>query len=302
LIAKCQAEGKDLEGMDYEEPSEVAQFQSLLDMLMKKLEGLETCSLFSMADEHLENLNISESDVLKLKPNCTLYAAETDSIGEDDHWSANGLYRHLCMLEGLVPQTNEAAARLWINAFFFRVASLLPGSSNSKIVLNIEQNVLPVARDPTIFSFLFGFVNFTAILTTEAHAQLLLMNGPKLKTLSAQDQALFVIEAKGPNQRLESHIPQAICEMYACARHISKTIFRGALTNGHSWIFLILILNEDGNGGKYFQSDRIQVLDVNNGISSVSHQGSSLIAAIIAHWIQHSHEEIGTEDYFELCT
>ncbi|KAF8346732.1 hypothetical protein F5887DRAFT_960765 [Amanita rubescens] len=62
-------------------------------------------------------------------------------------------------------------------------------------------------------------------------------------------------------------------------------IFRGALTNGHSWIFLVLILNEDGNGGKYFQSDCIQVLDVNDGISSVSHQGSSLIAAIIAHWV-----------------
>ena len=58
-----------------------------------------------MADEHLENLNISESDILKLKPNCTSHAAETHSIGEDDHWSANGLYHHLCMLEGLVPDT-----------------------------------------------------------------------------------------------------------------------------------------------------------------------------------------------------
>ncbi len=92
------------------------------------------------------------------------------------------------MLEGLVPNTvsvldvqvesrfindqNETAARLWIDAIFFRVASLLHGSSNSKIVLNVEQNVLPVARDPTIFSFLFGVVNFTAILTTsEAHAR-----------------------------------------------------------------------------------------------------------------------------------
>jgi hypothetical protein len=44
------------------------------------------------------------SDVLKLKPNYIQRAAETDSVGEDDHWSANGLYRHLCMLEGLVPR------------------------------------------------------------------------------------------------------------------------------------------------------------------------------------------------------
>jgi len=73
-----------------------------------------------MADEHLENLNISESDVLKLKPNCTLYAAETDSIGEDDHWSANGLYRHLCMLEGLVPQT-VSVLNVQVESLFLKV-------------------------------------------------------------------------------------------------------------------------------------------------------------------------------------
>ena len=56
-----------------------------------------------MAEAHLENLNISECDILKLKPNCTLRATETDSVGEDDRWSASGLYDHLCMLEGLVP-------------------------------------------------------------------------------------------------------------------------------------------------------------------------------------------------------
>ncbi len=41
LIAEYQAEGE--EGMDYEEPSEVARLQSLLDILMKRLEGLQVC-------------------------------------------------------------------------------------------------------------------------------------------------------------------------------------------------------------------------------------------------------------------
>ncbi len=45
------------------------------------------------------------------------------------------------------------------------------------------------------------------------------MKGPKLEALSVQDHAFFVMEAKGPNL-LESFIPQAICEMYECARHI----------------------------------------------------------------------------------
>lgn len=39
--------------------------------------------------------------------------------------------------------------------------------SSSKIVLNVEQNFLPIAPNPT----LSGFVNFTAILTTEERAR-----------------------------------------------------------------------------------------------------------------------------------
>ena len=58
-----------------------------------------------MAYEHLDKLNISLSDVLKPKPDCTLHAAEINSFREDEHWSADGLYHHLCMLEGLVPCT-----------------------------------------------------------------------------------------------------------------------------------------------------------------------------------------------------
>lgn len=127
----------------------------------------------------------------------------------------------------------------------------------------------------------------------------LLFKNPKPKILSVQDHVLFVAEAKGPNQMLESHVPQAICEMYACAKYLkwvkfrsvpdllsiffSKMIIRGALTNGHKWIFLILKLNEDGNGGIYFPSDDISImLGVNRGVSQ---QGSSLIAAIITHWV-----------------
>ena len=126
---------------------------------------------------------------------------------------------------------NEAATRLWINAFFFRVAAMLSGSS--KFVLTVEPNVLPVAVDSN--SFLSGFVDFTAISTTETHARGThtfvctsfdfthslagyLLQNPRLKKLPGQ--ALFVTEAKGPDQRLASHVPQALGELYACAKHL----------------------------------------------------------------------------------
>ena len=57
-----------------------------------------------MTYKHLEKLNISESGKLALKPGAKLHAAETDSIGKDELWSADGLYRHLCILKDLIPR------------------------------------------------------------------------------------------------------------------------------------------------------------------------------------------------------
>lgn len=59
---------------------------------------------------------------------------------------------------------NEAAIRLWINAFFYRVAPM--GPSSSKFILRVEQNVQPVGPDSVNFtSSLSGFVDFTLIST-----------------------------------------------------------------------------------------------------------------------------------------
>jgi len=38
-----------------------------------------------------------------------------------------------------------------------------------------------------------------------------------------------------------------------------KCILCGALTNGHEWIFLILYLNKDENGGTYTESPTIKI-------------------------------------------
>ena len=140
-----------------------------------------------MAEEHLEKLNISSSGELKLKHESRSRAVATDSVGEGEHWSSDGLYRHLCVLEGLVPRKvsmldveseesfikacrqNEAAARLWIESFFYRVAFMSPRAS--KLVLNIEHNVPPIPSSPLSRNSLSGFVDFTAILTSAGHAR-----------------------------------------------------------------------------------------------------------------------------------
>ncbi|KAG5650126.1 hypothetical protein H0H81_000599 [Sphagnurus paluster] len=290
LLAKWEAEHVDEMDGDIDPD----RLRAVLDMLTARMDPS------SMWAEHLETLNIYWSGELKLKPESRSRALATDSVVEEELWSADGLYRHLCLLEGIVPRNNEAAARLWIEAFFFRVASMSPGTS--KLVLSVDPNVLPIPSGPLSAisgNTLSGHLNFMAILTSERHAwHLLHLQRP---VTGPEDRAFFVAEAKGPDLILDKHVPQALCEMHACAKRLNKTIIRGALTNGIEWIFMVLVLDQDGDGGKYFESEHIKLRRLADEGGEVSREASSLIAAVIAYWIEHSHEEIGSDDYLTMA-
>ena len=45
---------------------------------------------------------------------------------------------------------------------------------------------------------------------------------PRLGILQDFDHTLFVSEAKASNISLENHVPQAVCEMYACAKQLGS--------------------------------------------------------------------------------
>jgi hypothetical protein len=67
-----------------------------------------------------------------------------------------------------------------------------------------------------------------------------------------------------------------------CSKNFSrKSIIRGVVTNKCEWIFFVLKLNKDGNGGNYFQSKGINLMLDDVG----GRELTSLIAAIIAHWV-----------------
>ncbi|PPQ74069.1 hypothetical protein CVT26_006950 [Gymnopilus dilepis] len=268
--------------------------QSLISLELKlegRLMGPQSNSFSTINDDHLAKMGISSSQVLQLKDDAITRGLATNTIGEGEHWSANGLVRHLRALEGLVPKMNEAAARLWINALFFRVSTMIP--DGKKMIFSVGQGAL---HSPQGFDTIFGSVNSIAIMTTMERARHF-MRRPQLPRLTAEDSALFVSEAKGPDQRLVNHVPQAVSEMYAFAKHMEKRLIRGAVTNGHEWIFLVVKLNEDGNGAQYAESDLLSVV---GGIvsQSIQEEAVSLLSAIVAYWMQHSHEELDDEDFF----
>lgn len=111
--------------------------------------------------------------------------------------------------------------------------------------------------------------------------------------------SFFVIEAKLFNP--SDHVPQAVCEMYACGKFLQKKILRGALTNGRDWIFLLIKLDDDYDGASYQQSAVVQLRTTESldGQLVISGPWPDLIAAILSHWIINSFVDLGSDDWFE---
>jgi len=111
----------------------------------------------------------------------------------------------------------------------------------------------------------------------------------------------FVVEAKLHDPA--DHIPQAVAELFACAKHLDKQVVRGALTNGRDWIFLLVKLNDDRNGASFMQSDIIHLNTHQEGLSGpqvMTRPFPDLIAGILSHWMQNSFVELARDDWFEV--
>ncbi|KAI0801379.1 hypothetical protein C8Q74DRAFT_1364988 [Fomes fomentarius] len=272
LLAKSrQDQALNTEEAEEDEPTFLEKLEAITQWLQSKVDvdpPHESYEFSSMADDHLTKLRISLDGFLELKTDLASHLAKNDTLGADGLWSADMLYRHLQYLEGL----NAAAARLWINAFFYRVASMTP--NGKKMVLSVAQNI-PSAilsdESPPVSGIIH---HWAAIATSPLQAK-----------------------AKGPDQRLKSHVPQAVCEMYRCARTVGKTRIRGVLTNGRGWIFLVLTLNSDG-GGTYLQSDEVSPHDLHADTAVLSRVSVSVVSSIIADWMTHSHEDLGADDAY----
>ncbi|KAF9057161.1 hypothetical protein BJ165DRAFT_1520547 [Panaeolus papilionaceus] len=81
---------------------------------------------------------------------------------------------------------------------------------------------------------LSGEVDWAVVVTSGTGAELFRCSKPNLQKLDYNYSSLFIVEAKGPSEDLEDHIPQAIGEMYASARISGKTTIRGVISNGFS--------------------------------------------------------------------
>ncbi|KAI9441536.1 hypothetical protein H4582DRAFT_1849158 [Lactarius indigo] len=207
-----------------------------------------------MSRGNLIDLAITPTCLMDLRPNSKGRIAETTSLGADQLWSSDTLYRHLHLLESIVPRVTEADSRARINAFFFRVSAMLP--QDQHLVLNMEQAIPATPVGPSSSLALSGVADYTAILADRRAVFLKSSLFPEFSAAAIKIRlasSFFVIEAKASSLpvRLEAHTYQAVGEIFACGKLLQKKVIRGALTNGHNWIFIIVKLSDDYNEASY---------------------------------------------------
>ncbi|THU94927.1 hypothetical protein K435DRAFT_860096 [Dendrothele bispora CBS 962.96] len=286
-----------------------------MELLDKHLEGMLTLIESRLAEPNSfsfpnmdfdilkEELDITSATHLTLKSDYDERIQKSALLGQDKYMSSENMYRHLNMLENLVPKTSEASARLWIDTLFFRSSAMVPPGKS--MILNLEYAIPSTTlRSSASSTKLLGNIDpdYTAMLidSTDAHIVFTSTQIPYIK--QHLPTGFFVTEANPDGRFLDIHIPQAITEMYACARTMQKDILRGALTNGLDWIFLILYLNRDKKGGSFRQSGTLKICSRRSltGHATVLEPEPDAIAGILSYWIENSFQDIGEDDWFQI--
>ncbi|KAJ3517105.1 hypothetical protein NLJ89_g722 [Agrocybe chaxingu] len=256
--------------------------------------------LSSIQQDEINALDLRECQTLELHGDPARLSPEQER-GANELWSNDVLYRHLCLLHGLVTQT-EASTRTWIDAIFFRAAAMLSSSlaeQRKQLVLGLKLSVSATVGQ----AVLKGFIDYTILKAGETTAASFLRD-PRLGKLAEEsDLALFVAEAKEVGVPLGHQVPQALGQMYACAAALKKSIIRGALTDGRTWIFLLLKSNADEPGVTYHVSHEVSIVGAGPHLRpQVDPKACAIVAAIVAYWIEHSFEDIGDEDWFKFSS
>ncbi|KAG1827625.1 uncharacterized protein BJ212DRAFT_1313648 [Suillus subaureus] len=290
------------EAEEEEEPAPESLEQRQLDTMLSeslfgsKLEGPQSRTFSSMTMEDFTWLKITCTCMIHLKPNLAERIEATNTLGQGELWSSANLYRQLHFLENHIPRANEASAHAWIDAFLFRASAMLP--PDKYMILNKEHVVPATAISPSGLQTLSGIVDYTAIVASQSDDAGFYLTPASFHEIKAiMPSSFFVIEAKlhDPN-----HIVQVLSKMYACGKFLQQKVLRGALINGHDWIFLLMTLNDDYDGASYVRSAELSlgIHGLVGGELVIHRRSLDLIAGILSHWIENSFSDLGSDDWF----
>ncbi|KAF5349583.1 hypothetical protein D9756_008769 [Leucocoprinus leucothites] len=261
------------------DPQTLQQPEEITATMQLKLTRSPSLDFNSLTAESLELIGIeSESTRLILK-NIDIHnrAATSAAKGANELWTSEVLHRHVNMLNGFVAK-NEAGARMWIDAFFYRVKAMLQDPDES-MVLSLHQCVDAVVSSSV---GLCGYVDYAVIKAPKAVAESFL-DFPKLGLKKNKENlALFVTEANKHEVVLEEYLPQAAGAMFACSKALD-------------WVFIIC-KNNDETSGRYWYSRRVSLSFDPKG--EISKEQCDVVAGILVHWVEHSNQDLEDDDWF----
>jgi len=138
------------------------------------------------------------------------------------------------------------------------------------------------------------------------------LSEPSHGLIQDNDRIFFVSELKTDNISLQ--VRRAVCVMYLRAKifksvafsshshfcnenfaAVRKFVIRGTVTDGCSWIFLVLKMNHDGDGAIYTQTEEPISIVVGARFlrrPEISQLVCDLIAGIISHWVSTFHSPL----------
>ncbi|KAF8630304.1 hypothetical protein AX17_005440 [Amanita inopinata Kibby_2008] len=289
------------------EEDALAQLNGLLQWMDSKLKSTVKLQKFSsITSDILDDMQISQGPLLSLKSDWKKRVEAAKLAGADQFMSSLNLHQFLTMLLHLIARPSEASARTWVDAFLYRASAML--SPGKRMALNVEYTISPVTV-PTASgteTTLVGYMDYTVVVSTPHFAQYFVNNPGVSGLIRKSDSVLrfLVIEAKAEVIKLQDCLPQILTQLYASAKKLNKHHIRGALTNGYQWLFLILTVDPNGQGGSYRISPRPHSVAPQDtgGDLVIPDKMPDMIAGILATWIQHSCEDIGQDDWFEVAS
>ncbi|TFK95049.1 hypothetical protein BDV98DRAFT_599201 [Pterulicium gracile] len=132
---------------------------------------------------------------------------------------------------------------------------MLPGDGKKKAVVMLEKPVPAIKTRASVAEYITGVIDNTIVVTTLAIAN----PGLTSDVLKSESTVLFITEAKSQQGvSLPNHVAQTVTEMILdlpiILDDLRQQFIRGTLTNGHTWIFLTVEVDENQDRSKFWHS------------------------------------------------
>ncbi|XP_006464012.1 hypothetical protein AGABI2DRAFT_145166 [Agaricus bisporus var. bisporus H97] len=270
-----------LDGDDVDQ-LKVAQIKSLQENLDRLM-----CMLgWAVISDHLgHKFQITCSGTLEMKSDTQSPIVTPDWNFGEGLWTEEETFQSLLRISQRHIFATRRAVLHWIDPVFTRVLAMTsrPGdmSRENFTITQTENARVSGARDGQFYR-VAGFIDCSGF-PGMSEVDFLTSDGFDLSCLREYPTNFLFVQAVDGEKDLKLKIPQAILEMYACAMCLGKKVIRGVITNSHEWMFLILQLNDDGDGGMYFQSEIIKLVDPVT--LELEREVFALLTKIIAHWV-----------------